>query len=68
MDRTVKFVRYAEGGIAQYWMVDPLVPAVHVYDRVDGGYRLTTTARDDEIVVVSQLFEITMVPSDLQRT
>jgi hypothetical protein len=58
---------YAEGGIP---VLDrrPMVPAVHVYDLVDGGYRLTTTARDDETAAVSEPFKISMVPSGLQRT
>ena len=45
IDRTLKFSRYAEGGIGQYWIVDPRVPAVEVYDLVDGEYRLTTMLR-----------------------
>ena len=36
IDRLLKFSRYAEGGIAQYWIVDPRVPSIQVYDLVDG--------------------------------
>lgn len=32
-DRMIKFSRYAEGGIGQYWIVDPAIPSVQVYDR-----------------------------------
>ncbi len=31
IDRTLKFSRYAEGGIGQYWIVDPSVPSIQVY-------------------------------------
>jgi hypothetical protein len=45
---TLKFARYAEGGIGQYWIADPgdgsRPPSVQVYDLVDGGYRLTGEA------------------------
>ena len=65
IDRTLKFSRYAEGGIGQYWIVDPRVPSVEIYDMVDGEYRLTASGQGDETVVVSTPFALSVVPAEL---
>ncbi len=52
IDRMLKLSRYAEGGIAQYWLVDPAVPAVQVFDLVDGEYRLVATGGPGDMVTV----------------
>jgi Uma2 family endonuclease len=44
-DRMIKFSRYAEGGIGQYWIVDPAIPSVQVYDLSDGSYVFTSGGR-----------------------
>jgi Uma2 family endonuclease len=62
IDRTLKFSRYAEGGIGQYWIVDPRVPSVEIYDLVDGEYRLTASGQGDETVAVSAPFALSVVP------
>ena len=62
IDRTLKFSRYAEGGIGQYWIVDPRVPSVKIYDLVDGEYRLTASGQGDETVAVSAPFALSVVP------
>ncbi len=65
IDRTLKFSRYAEGGIGQYWIVDPRVPSVEVYDLVDGAYRLTASGTADETVTVATPFAVSVRPADL---
>lgn len=65
IDRTVKLSRYADGGVAQYWIVDPRVPSVHVYDLIDGQYRLAGEATADEPLSVDGPMLVTVVPSSL---
>lgn len=52
IDRMLKLSRYAEGGIAQFWLVDPAGPSVQVFDLVDGEYRLVAQAGAGETVTV----------------
>lgn len=65
IDRMLKFSRYAEGGIGQYWIIDPLVPSVEVYDLVDGDYHLTASGRDQDRVEVVAPFAVSVVPARL---
>lgn len=65
IDRLLKSARYAEGGISQYWIVDPAVPSVEIYDLRDGVYQLTASGRDSETVEVSAPFPVTVVPAAL---
>jgi Uma2 family endonuclease len=65
IDRTLKFSRYAEGGIGQYWIIDPRVPSVEVYDLVDGEYQLAAGGQGDETITVSAPLALSVVPADL---
>ncbi len=65
IDRMLKFARYAEGGIPHYWIVDPRVPSVEVYDLVDGQYQLTASAECAETVAVTAPFVVSIVPAKL---
>ena len=65
IDRTLKFSRYADGGIGQYWIIDPRVASVEVYDLTDGEYQLTTSGEGDETVTVSAPLALSVVPADL---
>src|SRR6478609_827281 len=52
-DRLLKFARYAEAGIPQYWIVDPNQPSVEVYDlAATGTYVLTGSADGDTALAV----------------
>jgi Uma2 family endonuclease len=58
IDRTAKRDRYAQGGIAQYCIVDPgigrdAVPSVTVYDLGADGYREAARAEGDQQVTVA---------------
>ena len=62
-DRVLKFSRYAEAGIPQYWIVDPGTPSVEVYDLdADGNYQLTARAEGDGSVTVAAPLSVTVVP------
>lgn len=62
-DRVLKFSRYAEAGIPQYWIVDPRTPSVEVFDLdADGNYQLTARAEGDESVMVATPLAVTVSP------
>ena len=65
IDRLLKSARYAEGGISQYWIVDPQVPSVEIFDLHDGAYQLVASGRDGETVEVPAPFEVSVVPAAL---
>jgi len=65
IDRMIKFSRYAEGGISQYWIVDPAVPSVEVYDLTDDGYALVASGTADDVVVVSRPLNLKVIPQGL---
>ena len=48
IDRMIKFSRYAEGGIDQYWIVDPREPSTQVFTLVDGAYVLLAEATAEQ--------------------
>lgn len=71
VDRTVKMSRYADGGIGQYWLVDPgdgdHAPTVEVYDLADGSYRLQVRTVGENSVTVDGIASVTFRPADLVR-
>jgi len=62
IDRMIKLSRYAEGGIGQYWIVDPAAPSVEIYDLVEGAYVLLAQGSADVAVAVAAPFAVTVVP------
>jgi Uma2 family endonuclease len=65
-DRLLKFGRYAEAGIPQYWITDPDRPSVEVYDLDDQrAYRLTASAEGDAPVTIASPLAVTVIPSAL---
>ena len=65
IDRTLKFSRYAEGGIGQYWIVDPSVPSIQVYTLRGDTYELTTEGVADQRVSVSTPLDVSVTPASL---
>jgi Uma2 family endonuclease len=66
-DRTVKLSRYADGGAAHYWIVDPAVPSVEIYDLREGVYLLVVDGAHDDTVSVTAPFTVSVTPSRLVR-
>jgi len=65
-DRLLKFGRYAEAGIGQYWIVDPDRPSIEVYDLDNtGAYRLSGSADGDATLTVAGPMAVTVTPSRL---
>jgi Uma2 family endonuclease len=65
-DRLLKFGRYAEAGIGQYWIVDPDRPSIEVYDLDNtGAYRLSGSTDGDATLTVAGPMAVTVTPSRL---
>jgi Uma2 family endonuclease len=65
IDRMIKLSRYAEAGIGQYWIVDPRVPSVQVFNLVDGAYVLVAEGAGQTPVAVTEPLAVTVIPQDL---
>jgi Uma2 family endonuclease len=65
IDRMIKYSRYAEGGIGQYWIVDPRVPSIQVFNLVDGTYVLLAEAAGEEPCPITGPLPVTVIPADL---
>ncbi|MET3808033.1 Uma2 family endonuclease [Nakamurella sp. UYEF19] len=65
IDRMLKFSRYAEGGIGQYWIVDPSVPSIQVYSLVGDTYELIAEGVGEEQVSVSTPLLVTLTANSL---
>jgi Uncharacterized protein conserved in cyanobacteria len=66
-DRVFKRDEYAKVGIPQYWIVDfKPVPRIEVLELNAGGvYKTTQVVTGDEILVVVEPFDMTVVPNAL---
>jgi Uma2 family endonuclease len=53
-DRIVKFCKYQEAGVREYWIVDPDTKSVTVFIRNDGQY-IASTYDDTDTAPVSVL-------------
>lgn len=58
---------YEQFGVASYWLVDPVEPAVTVLELTDGKYAQIGMARGDQSLVVSAPVSMTLNPSVLAR-
>ena len=67
--RSVDLVRkraaYQRAGLAHYWVVDPMLPAVTVLERVGGRLVEVAAAKGDEALALERPFPVTVVPAQL---
>lgn len=67
-DRTVKAPLYAEGGVAEYWIINLADRAIEVHRQpTDGRYAQAWTARAGDMLDILLLPGVTLSPSDLFR-
>lgn len=52
-DRVEKFNEYAEFGVRWYWLVDPELRTIEIYELLDGAYRRVLGAADGVVDVPS---------------
>ncbi|WP_129668831.1 Uma2 family endonuclease [Phytoactinopolyspora endophytica] len=64
-DTTLKYAKYAEGGVASYWIVDPATPSIVAYDLHDGRYVEVANGTGDDKVTLERPFPVTVTPHDL---
>jgi len=48
-DRGKKFSEYEQGGIEEYWLLDPLRKQAEVYQLIEGSYQLVCANKDGRI-------------------
>jgi len=61
----LKFSRYAEGGIEQYWIVDPRVPSIAVYQLIDGEFALQAESTGAETISLTTPLTISLTADQL---
>lgn len=65
-DTKVKFAKYAEGGVASYWIVDPDGgPSIVAYELHDGDYVEVARGSGDDEVHLERPYPVTVRPSEL---
>lgn len=64
-DMVRKSTEYAEGGVGQYWIVDPELRAIDVMRNVDGAWDVVAHLDDDHPAAEVELDGVTM-PLDLR--
>lgn len=65
VDRVVKFARYAQFGIPEYWLVDPATQRVEVFTLDEGVYILVASVQGDDRIPSRVLPGLTLRPDDL---
>jgi Uma2 family endonuclease len=61
IDRTTKLKLYARYGVAEYWVIDPVVCSAEIYRLVPGGYELAAQL-DSNQSLTSPLFPGFILP------
>ena len=64
-DQILKRSKYEEAGVASYWIVDPTEPSILALDLIAGGYIESDRATGTEPAMLSQPFDVEIVPADL---
>lgn len=64
-DTTLKHAKYAEGGIASYWIVDPAAPSIVAYRLTEGRYVEVARGQGDRAVRLEHPYPVVVTPGDL---
>lgn len=65
VDLLLKRELYRQAGVASYWVVDPLVPSVEVWQLVDGAYGEPLVVSGDGVLELAEPFPVSLRPSSL---
>lgn len=70
-DLVLKHSKYADSGVASYWVVDPAPkggePTIAAWDLIDGAYVPVGSAAGRESVTLDRPYEVTVTPADLVK-
>lgn len=64
-DRTAKFSAYEEAGVPAYWIADPTVPSVTVFELVDGSLHEVTVVAGESSYETIVPFPVAITPARL---
>lgn len=64
-DELLKLSKYAEAGVASYWIVDPDEPSIVAYGLADGEYHEVGRAAGAGSVTLQHPFPVTVAPQSL---
>ena len=64
-DRVVKFTAYEQAGVAEYWLVNPLMRTVEVYTLSNGEYALLGEFAAETVITSAVLAGLELVNSSL---
>ena len=65
IDLNVKKAKLEQAGCPSYWIVDPALPSLTVWQLEDGTYRQVAHAEGDEVCTLDHPFPVTVVPTRL---
>jgi len=64
-DRVLKMPKYARYGVAHFWLIDPELRTLEVYQLTDSRWTLMTTLKDDDAVKIAPFDAIEFSLADL---
>lgn len=67
IDLGLKRSRYEAAACPAYWVVDPDVPSLRVWELHDGSYRLVCEVQGDGVAALTRPWPVRLVPTDLVR-
>lgn len=65
IDLLLKRSRYESAGVASYWVIDPDVPSLTVFELRDGRYETVAEVHGDQRSETSSPFQVSLVPAEL---
>lgn len=65
IDREDKFTQYADAGVLNYWIVDPIQKTVDAYHLINGKYKPAGNARETDIVKLPPFPDLEIPLADL---
>lgn len=66
-DLSLKHARYEAAGCPNYWVVDPHEPRIRCWHLTGEGYQLVADASGDQVIVLTEPWQVTISASDLIR-
>jgi Uma2 family endonuclease len=67
-DLNNKKAAYERMGVVSYWVVDPQVPSIAVFELSDGRYEQTAEVKGADVLSVARPFPVRIVPTELLGT